>query len=167
MARYFEEVASEIKEKIAAKEFDCDESKTMKLATNYVITELRRHMMLGGHKVQDVKITQENYAELICIVSSGKINSSAAQTVLGEMYKNGGDPSQIIKTKNLAQMDNPDELEEIIDDVLIKNEKSVADFKAGKENALKFLMGQVMSATKGRANPVIVSELLVKKIKGE
>ena len=167
LARYFEEVASEIKEKISSKEFDCDENKTMKLATNYAITELRRHMMLGGHKIQDVKITPENYAELICIVSSGKINSSAAQTVLEEMYKNGGDPSQIVETKNLAQMDNSDELEEIIEDVLSKNEKSVADFKAGKENALKFLMGQVMSATKGRANPVVVSELLAKKIKEE
>ena len=165
LARYFEEAASEIKEKISCKEFDCDEKKAMKLATNYLITELRKHMMEGGHKIQDLKITPENYAEFICILSSGKINSSAAQTVLAEMYKNGGDPSQIIESKNLAQMDNSDELEEIISEVLSKNEKSVADFKAGKENALKFLMGQVMAATKGKANPEKVQEIIKDKLK--
>jgi aspartyl-tRNA(Asn)/glutamyl-tRNA(Gln) amidotransferase subunit B len=161
---YFEEVISEVKEKINCKEFECDESKTIKLAANYVIGELRRHMVLGEHKIGEIKITPENYAELICIVSSGKINSSATQTVLSEMYKTGGDPSQIIEEKNLVQMDDSVELEKIIDEVLAKNEKSVVDFKAGKENALKFLIGQTMAATKGKANPQKVQEIIKNKL---
>jgi len=165
LAQYFENVVSEIREKISCKEYECQEEKAIKLAANYIIGELRRHMGEHEHNLADIKITPENYAELICILSCGKINSSAAQTVLAEMYKTGGDPSQIIEEKNLVQMDNSDELEKIIEEVLAKNEKSVADFKAGKENALKFLIGQVMSATKGKANPQIVQEIMKNKLK--
>ncbi len=165
LAQYFENVVSEIREKINCKEYDCQEERAIKLAANYMIGELRRHMGEHGHDLADIKIMPENYAEFICILSEGKINSSAAQTVLAEMYKTGGDPSQIIEEKNLAQMDNSDELEKIIDEVLVKNEKSVVDFKAGKENALKFLIGQVMATTKGKANPQIVQEIVKNKLK--
>ncbi|KKP80326.1 MAG: glutaminyl-tRNA synthase (glutamine-hydrolyzing) subunit B [Candidatus Moranbacteria bacterium RIFOXYA12_FULL_35_19] len=164
LAEYFEQVVSEIKEKIKCKEYECVEDKAIKLSANYVITELRKYMVLENHKIQDLKITPENYAELICIVAGGKINSSAAQAVLAEMYKTGGDPSQIIEEKNLAQMDNSEELEKVIDELLAKNEKSVADFKSGKENALKFLIGQTMAMTKGKANPQIVQEIIKKKL---
>ncbi|HAT74306.1 MAG: Aspartyl/glutamyl-tRNA(Asn/Gln) amidotransferase subunit B [Candidatus Moranbacteria bacterium GW2011_GWF2_36_839] len=167
LAQYFENVVSEIREKISCKEYVCQEERAIKLAANYMIGELRKHMGEHEHDLSDIKITPENYAEFICILSEGKINSSAAQTVLAEMYKAGGDPSQIIEEKNLAQMDNSDELEKIVEEVLAKNEKSVVDFKAGKENALKFLIGQTMSATKGKANPNAASELLVKKMSGE
>ena len=165
LAAYFENVTGEIYEKIDSGEFAIEKEKTVKLAVNYIITELRKHLQEKNENLKDIKITPENYAEFICILSEGKINSSAAQTVLAEMYKTGGDPSQIIEEKNLAQMDNSDELEKIIDEVLAKNEKSVADFKSGKENALKFLIGQVMAHTKGKANPQIVQEIVKNKLK--
>jgi aspartyl-tRNA(Asn)/glutamyl-tRNA(Gln) amidotransferase subunit B len=165
LAEYFEEVASELKEKVQCNEFELDENKTVKLAANYIIVETRKHLAEHGHLMSDLKITPENYAELICIVGSGKINSSAAQTVLAEMYKTGGDPSQIIESKNLAQMDDENELIKIIDEMLTKNAKSVEDFKAGKENAMKFLTGQVMAKTKGKANPQKVQEILKNKLK--
>ena len=164
LAQYFENVASEIREKISCKEYECQEERAIKLAANYIIGELRKHMGEHEHDLSDIKITPENYAEFICILASGKINSSAAQTVLAEMYKTGGDPSQIIEEKNLAQMDNLEELEKIIDEVLAKNEKSVVDFKTGKENALKFLIGQVMAHTKGKANPQMVQEMVKNKL---
>ncbi len=165
LAEYFENVVSEIREKISCKEYECQEERAIKLAANYMIGELRRHMGEHEHDLAEIKITPENYAEFICILSCGKINSSAAQTVLAEMYKAGGDPSQIIEEKNLAQMDNSDELEKIVEEVLAKNEKSVVDFKAGKENALKFLLGQTMAMTKGKANPQIVQEIVKNKLK--
>ena len=164
LAGYFENVVGEIYEKIDCAEFAIEKEKAVKLAVNYIITELRKHLQEKNENLKDIKITSENYAEFICILSSGKINSSAAQTVLAEMYKTGGDPSQIISEKNLTQMDNSEELGKAIDEVLAKNEKSIADFKAGKENALKFLIGQVMSATKGKANPQIVQEMLKEKL---
>jgi len=164
LAAYFEEVISELKEKVRCDEFKVDEKKAVKLASNYIIVEIRKHLSEHNHSMADLKITPENYAELICIVGSGKINSSAAQTVLAEMYKTGGDPSQIIESKNLGQLDDDSELEKIVEGVIRNNEKSVSDFKAGKENALKFLTGQVMAKTKGKANPKKAQEMLKKKI---
>ncbi len=165
LAAYFEEVIGELKEKISCGEFELDENKAMKLAANYMIVEIRKHLIEHSHSAADLKITPENYAELICLVGSGKINSSAAQTVLAEMYKTGGDPSQIIESKNLAQMDDEGELEKIVGEVIANNEKSVADYKAGKKNALKFLVGQVMAKTKGKANPKKAQEMLKNKLK--
>jgi len=165
LAQYFEQVISELKEKKQSGEIKSEEERLVKLAANYIVSELQKHLVKNFQTIKDVKITAENYAELIGIVSDGKINSSAAQTVLEEMYLTGGDPSQIIEEKNLAQMGDASEIEVMVDDVLNKNQKSVEDFKAGKQNALQFLMGQVMAASKGKANPGIVIEMLKNKIK--
>ena len=164
LAEYFEEVISEIREKISSHEIESPEEKVIKLATNYIISELRKHLVENKHSIKDLKITPENYAELVGLVADGKINSSAAQTVLKEMYHTGGDPSQIIEEKNLGQMQDSSELEAAVESVLEANAKSVEDYKAGKQNALQFLVGQVMAATKGKANPKIVMELLKKKL---
>lgn len=164
LAEYFEQVISELKEKIASGEVLAAEEKAIKLAVNYIISEVRKHLAENNHDIRDLKISAENYAEFIGIVADGKINSSAAQTVLKEMYHTGGDPSHIIEEKNLGQMEDSSELEAAVDNVLSANEKSVIDYKAGKDNALKFLMGQVMSVTKGKANPQLVLELLKKKL---
>jgi aspartyl-tRNA(Asn)/glutamyl-tRNA(Gln) amidotransferase subunit B len=136
----------------------------VKLAANYIVSELQKHLVKNYQTINDVKITAENYAELIGILADGKINSSAAQTVLEIMYRTGEDPSQIIKEKNLMQMSDSGELEKIVDEVIAKNQKSVTDYKNGKQNALQFLMGQVMSGTKGKANPKMVIDLLKKKL---
>lgn len=164
LAEYFERVIGEIKEKISSHEIEAGEEKSIKLATNYLISEVRKHLAENNHDIRDIKITPENYAELIGIVADGKINSSAAQTVLKEMYHTGGDPSQIIEEKNLGQVNDTGELEKTVDAVLAANEQSVADFKAGKENALKFLMGQVMKQSGGKANPQVVMEMLKQKL---
>ncbi len=164
LAAYFENVVSEIEEKIECKEFLLSREKALVLSANYMITELRKHLMINGEGISELKITPENYAELIAFVGEGKISSSGAQVVLSEMYQTGADPSQIIKEKNLLQMSDVEELEKIILEVLAKNEKSISDFKAGKENALKFLVGQVMAASKGKANPQVAEGLLRKKL---
>ena len=164
LAEYFEEVASEIAEKINCGEFDVKIDKALKLATNYIITELRKYLADNSQEIKDIKITAENYAEFILIVASGKINSSAAQTVLAEMFQTGGDPSQIIEVKNLSQLNDTGELSKIADDVLKNNEKSVSDYRAGKENALKFLIGQIMKESRGKANPQIAEKMLKEKL---
>lgn len=165
LADYFESVVSELEEKVASDEAELDRERVVKLAANYVISELRKHLIKNNEAVKYIKVTPENFAELIAMVASGKINSSAAQTVLDQMYHHGGDPSQIVEEKNLAQTSDAGELEGIVEEVLAGNAKSVEDFKAGKENALKFLMGQVMAATKGKANPQVVMEILKDKLK--
>jgi aspartyl-tRNA(Asn)/glutamyl-tRNA(Gln) amidotransferase subunit B len=164
LAEYFEQVVGEIKEKISSHEIESSEEKVIKLAVNYIVSELRKHLIENKHDIRDIKITPENYAELIGLVADGKINSSAAQSVLREMYHTGGDPSQIIEEKNLGQMEDSSELEAAVESVLAANSKSVEDYKAGKQNALQFLVGQVMSATKGKANPKVVLEMIRRKL---
>ena len=165
VAEYFENVVSEIKEKLKCREFAAEEGKCLKLAANYIVSELQKHLLKNNQNIQDIKITPENYAELVAIIASGQINSSAAQTVLEEMYQTGGDPSQIIEAKGLLQMDDEDELNKIVEEIIDKNEKSAEDYKNGKSNALQFLVGQVMKESNGKANPQLVLGLLKKKIK--
>ena len=164
-AAYYEAVVSELEEKVDSHEVELPIEKTCKLAANYMITELRKHFAKTGENISHIRITPENFAEFIAIIAVGKINSSAAQTVLEEMYRGGdNDPSHIIERLNLAQVSDEGELETIVDAVLVANERSVADFKAGKQNAFQFLIGQIMKETKGKANPQIVSEILKKKL---
>ncbi len=163
-AAYYEQVVSELESKIASGEAPLEREKVSKLAANYMITELRKHLAKEGEHIKDIRITPENFAEFIGVVAGGKINSSAAQTVLEEMYRSGADPEHVIDEKNLAQVSDTGELETIVDTVLSANEKSVTDFKAGKENAFQFLIGQVMKETKGKANPKVAAELLRKKL---
>lgn len=164
LANYFENAASEIKEKISCGEIKSSQEKAIKLAANYMITELRKHLSEDGDSIKDIKITPENYAELVGFVACGKINSSAAQTVLAEMYKTGGDPSQIIESKNLSQLSDEGELKKVVEEILADNEKSVLDYRSGKDNALRFLVGQMMAKTKGKANPKVAEEMLKKKL---
>lgn len=164
LAEYFENVISELKEKKNSGEIAASEEKMIRLAANYIVSELQKHLTKNFKTVKDIKITPENYAELVGFLSDDKINSSAAQKVLEEMYKTGGGPSQIIKEKNLMQVSDTGELEKIVDAVISNNQKSVDDYRAGKQNALQFLMGQVMSASKGKANPAVVINLLKKKL---
>lgn len=126
---------------------------------------MRKHLTETDKPIGEFVVTPENFAEFIAIVADGTINSSAAQTVLAEMYKGeDNDPSHIIERLNLAQMSDTGELETIVDTILAKNAQSVADFKAGKQNALQYLVGQVMKETKGKANPGVAKELLEKKL---
>ncbi len=164
LADYFEAVVSEIKEKKESGEVCADEEKCVKLSANYIVSELQKHLMRDAVTIKDIKITPENYAELIGIVADGKISSSAAQAVLEEMYKTGGDPSHIIEEKNLLQVSDIKELEKTIGEIIDKNQQSVEDYKKGKKNALQFLVGQVMKETRGKANPKVVGEILNKKL---
>lgn len=164
LADYFENVVSELEDKVCSGEACLPKEKIIKTAANYIITELRKHLVENNENIRDIKITPENYAEFIGFIASGKINSSAAQTVLQEMYRNGSDPSQVIEEKNLMQMEDDGELEKAIDKVLANNEKSVEDYKGGKQNAFQFLIGQIMSSTKGRANPNVAAKILKEKL---
>ncbi len=168
MANYFEEVCSELEEWVRSEGHDLDEEgkeKLHSLAANYIITELSRMISKESISMKKLKINPENFAELIKIVYEGEINSSAAQTVLAEMFETGADPSHVIEDRNLAQTSDEGELGKIVDKVIKDNPKSAKDYKSGKENAIKSLMGQVMSETKGKANPQVVMKLLKEKLK--
>jgi len=166
-SEYFEGLISELAEKVQSKEIATPLERVTKLAANYTLTELRKRLTENDHSVADLPFTPENYAEFIGLVADGKINSSAAQTVLAEMYRGGDgdtDPTHIIDRLNLGQVSDTEALEKAVAAVLERNEQSVADYKAGKQNALQYLMGQVMKESQGKANPPLVLNLLKKKL---
>lgn len=166
VADYFEHVASELLEKIASGETKSDSKKLLKLASNYFLTEIRKYLSECGGDMRGISISPENYAEFIALVSDGAVNSSGAQTVLAEMMKGvDSDPSHIIEQLGLAQTNNEGEIEKIVSVVIEANEKSVADYRGGKENAFQFLIGQIMKISKGTANPQMAREILLKKLK--
>ena len=164
LADYFEQVVSELETWLKIKKIG-EKQPLVKLTANYLLTELQKLLLSDKTKISDCKISQENFAEFITLIHQKEISSSAAQTVLGEMFETGADPSHIIETKNLRQVSDEEALLKIVKQVIGENSKSVQDYQSGKENALQFLVGKVMAASKGQANPQIVGELLKKEIK--
>jgi aspartyl-tRNA(Asn)/glutamyl-tRNA(Gln) amidotransferase subunit B len=138
----------------------------MKTAANYLINEIPRiafELQVTGYRLQD-RITPENFAEFVIIVSNNIISRPAAQTVLAEMFKTSVDPSHIIGEKNLAQVSDGEELSLLVETVIVSNPMVVEDYKSGKSNALQFLLGQAMKETKGKANPQTLQELFKNKL---
>ncbi len=170
LGEYFEKIASELQEWVKVEEGkerveSPEKKKLYKLAANYLITELQKLTKKSGNEDIVEKITAENFAELIKMIYMKKVNSSAAQKILKIMYKTGGDPSDIAGLEKLLQLSDSSELENIIGTVITQNAKVVEDYKKGNENALQFLIGQVMKETQGQANPQIAQEILYKKLK--
>jgi len=160
LGNYFEKVVSELEALAKGAQPAIDKDKVVKLAANYLITELQKLLYQSGVAFEEIKITPENFAEFIKLTAQGVVHSSGAQTLLAEMFKTGEDPSHIVKAKDLAQVSDEEELNAAIGEVLSANPGPVADFKKGKGNALMFLVGKVMAQTRGKANPQVVIEML-------
>lgn len=164
LANWSENVISELEAWIEANgdEADRQEKKLAKTAGNWIISELLKHLNADGKRIEDLKLTAENFAELVCLIYQDKINSSAGQKILEVMHDKGGDPTDIMKELGLEQMDDKAALEKIVKSVLNKNKTQVEQYKGGKTNVLQFFLGQIMAETNGKANPKIVKELLEK-----
>jgi aspartyl-tRNA(Asn)/glutamyl-tRNA(Gln) amidotransferase subunit B len=132
--------------------------------SNWIIGPLAAGMSATNLAINQIPFSKENFTDLIKFVDEGKLSNLAAKEVLAQMFTNKKSPQEIIEEKNLSQVSDKEELALFISEVLKENPKSVQDFKAGKENALMFLVGQVMKKTKGKANPKIVQELLKKTL---
>ncbi len=155
-ASYFEHVVSEL-----ATDKKTDPT-AIKLAVNYLNTDLRKLIHETGTPISEMLVSAENFAELIGLLHEGSITSSAGKMVLEEMFATGKDPSNIIEEKGLAQVSDISLLEKIVLEITVAHPKVVADYKAGKQNALQFLLGQLMAKTKGKANPEVSKEILKK-----
>jgi aspartyl-tRNA(Asn)/glutamyl-tRNA(Gln) amidotransferase subunit B len=158
---YFEKVVSEFDPNLPREKL----SRLIKLATNYLTTDLLGLLKGASVKGEDFLITPENFAEFISLIEEGKISSKIAKIVLEEMFKTGADPSHIVEEKGLVLITDKEKIEKIAHQVISENQKAVLDFKKGKETALQFLIGQVMAKTKGKANPKLAREILLKILK--
>ncbi len=164
---YYEKIVSEIvnlskeaslKDSVDKKEY----AELARVAANYTLTDLQS--LLKGSIGDDFSITPENFAEFVLLIHKGKMSSTIAKTVLKEMFKTGGDPSNIIREGGLTELKDESEIEAIIETVLSDNSKAVDDYKKGKEVSIKFLVGQTMAKTGGRVDPEVISEIIKRKI---
>ncbi|MEM7344068.1 MAG: Asp-tRNA(Asn)/Glu-tRNA(Gln) amidotransferase subunit GatB [Chloroflexota bacterium] len=133
---------------------------TPKLISNWISGELFR--LLGEHEVDitNIKIDPADFVALIGLVKSKAINQNAAKKTLGVMFETGKSPKNIVKDLGLQQISDSGELVEIAQQVLADNPDAVEQFKAGKETILNFLVGQIMRATRGKANPKMAEQVL-------
>ena len=161
LGEYFEKIISELPPRISKEKLQ----KLIKLATNYLITDLQGLLKGASASGEDFLITPENFAQFITLIADGKISSKIAKIVLEEMFKTGADPSHIIEEKGLSLITDEKEVEKIVQKIISENQKAVSDFKKGKETALQFLIGQVMAKTKGKANPEIAKNTLTRILK--
>jgi aspartyl-tRNA(Asn)/glutamyl-tRNA(Gln) amidotransferase subunit B len=164
LADWTENVLSELDAWIEANgdEEERQEKRLAKTAGNWITSELLKHLNADNKRISDLKITAENFAELISLVYQEKINSSAGQRILEEMYNNGGDPTDIMKMMGLEQMDNTKELEKVVKKIVEANPNQAKDYRSGKTALIKFFIGQAMATTDGKANPKIVQKILEK-----
>jgi len=165
LSGYFENVVSEFEEWLCAERGKDnlpkgEENKIHKLLANYLISDVQGLMQGKEFVAKGFKITPENFAEFVKMIYKNEISSKVAKMVLLEMFNTGEDPSNIVDENKWRQMSDDSELSKIIEGVISKNPKAVDDYKAGKQNSLQFLAGQVMAVTRGTANPDAVQKIL-------
>jgi aspartyl-tRNA(Asn)/glutamyl-tRNA(Gln) amidotransferase subunit B len=131
-----------------------------KAIANWILGELYRLMKEQSIGIESVKIPPTHLGQLSVLVTNGTLSSTLAKEVFGEMFATGSAPAQIVKAKGLAQISDSAQLQAIIAQVIRDNPKPVADYLAGKVTVIKFLVGQVMRATQGKAHPQLVGDFM-------
>jgi len=152
LANYFESVVA--KSKSSAKNVH-----------SWIAGEFMRYLNDSGKNIEDAALASESFARLIDMVTDKTIGGNAGKTVLVELLKNGGDPAQIVKDKGLAQVSDKNFIQEAVKKVIDDNPGEVEKYLAGKETLLQWFVGQVARVTRGKADPNIAKDLLVKDLK--
>jgi aspartyl-tRNA(Asn)/glutamyl-tRNA(Gln) amidotransferase subunit B len=135
-----------------------------KICANWQMGELAAALNREERDIASSPITPQMLASVVARVSDGTISGKAAKQVFEVMWKLGGTADQIIQREGLRQVSDAGAIEKVVDQVLAANARQVADYRAGKDKAFNSLVGQVMKATQGKANPAQVNEILRKKL---
>jgi aspartyl-tRNA(Asn)/glutamyl-tRNA(Gln) amidotransferase subunit B len=136
-----------------------------KLASNWLMGSVNEYLNAEQKELDDVALTPVGLAKMIQLIEKGTISSKIAKKVFKDLIEKGGDPEQIVKDKGLVQISDEGELLKMVSEVLDNNDQSIEDFKSGKERAIGFLVGQIMKASRGKANPQMVNKILLEEIK--
>lgn len=131
-----------------------------KAAANWLMGDLSKHLNAGEATIDECLVTPERLAGLLALLDKGTISSKIAKTVFEEMWSSGKTAETIVQEKGLVQISDEGAIIAVVEAVIAASPQSVADYQAGKERAIGFLVGQVMKQTKGRANPELVNKLL-------
>jgi aspartyl-tRNA(Asn)/glutamyl-tRNA(Gln) amidotransferase subunit B len=162
-ADYFEQVASEIADQSKGKSGSSKEF--LQLAVNYLTSDLQSLIKEKNVEFKDIKITPENFAELVLMAGNKEITSRVAKDVLRIMSEKGEDPSQIVEREGLKQNNDESSIHDVVDKIIKDNPSEIEKYKKGKESVMQFLVGQGMKETKGSVNPAILTKVLKEKLK--
>lgn len=135
-----------------------------KLSTNWLMGDVSAYLNAEQKDLKDTKLTPAGLAGMIKLIEDGTISSKIAKKVFKELVENGGTAEEVVKAKGLVQISDEGALRDIVTQTLDANPQSIEDFKNGKDRAIGFLVGQIMKATKGQANPPMVNKLLNEEI---
>lgn len=131
-----------------------------KQVSNWIMGDVLRRINDEEIEIEDLKFKPKDLADLLELINQDKISNNIGKKVLRSMFETGNPPAQIVKDEGLIQISDEGELREIVEKVLSENEQSIIDYKNGKDRALGYLVGQVMKATRGKANPQMVNKII-------
>lgn len=137
-----------------------------KSVSNWIMGDLLGHLNTSGLELNAVPITGQGLGELVGLIGKGTVSNKIAKTVFKEMLQSGKLPQQIVEEQGLVQISDEGAIKAIVVEVVAANPQSVEDYRAGKDKAIGFLVGQVMKQSKGKANPGLVNKLLVELLQG-
>ncbi|WP_299324726.1 Asp-tRNA(Asn)/Glu-tRNA(Gln) amidotransferase subunit GatB [uncultured Gemella sp.] len=135
-----------------------------KLASNYLMVDVNAYLNKVQQELKDTALTAEGLAGMIKLITDGTISSKIAKKVFAELIEHGGDAAQIVKEKGLVQVSDSGQLLAWVNEALDNNPKSIEDYKNGRDRAIAFLVGQIMKASKGQANPQMINKMLLEEI---
>lgn len=135
-----------------------------KTVSNWILGYMTVLLNKNSMDFDSIKITPDNMAKFIKLIEDGVISSNTGKRIMEEMFDTGGDPNEIIEKKGLAQNNDREEILRIVENVINKNPGCIEDYRNGKKNAARFIIGLIMKETRGRANPTIVNELVLEKL---
>ncbi len=135
-----------------------------KLASNYLMVDVNAYLNKVQKELKDTALTAEGLAGMIKLITDGTISSKIAKKVFAELIEHGGDAAQIVKEKGLVQVSDSGQLLAWVNEALDNNPKSIEDYKNGRDRAIGFLVGQIMKASKGQANPQMINKMLLEEI---
>jgi len=143
-----------------------DHSKA-KMVSNWLLGDFSRLLNAANIEIENARVSPDLLAEMLSLIDKGTVSGPAAKAVFEEMFYTGKRASEIVAEKKLSQISDSCELRKVVKRVVADNPKAVADYKAGKQQALTFVTGQVMKATRGRANPALVKDILIDELGGK
>ena len=142
----------------------CKNAGDDKAVANWLLGDVSAYLNNEGIEIDAFPIKPENLGEMVALIKGGVLSSKLAKKVFAEMLKADKSPKVLVKELGLEQVSDEGAIAAIVDEVLAENPQSIADFKAGKDRAIGFLVGQVMKKSRGKANPGMVNKLLVEKM---
>ena len=137
-----------------------------KAVANWLLSDISKILNEKELEPSDIPFTAEHLAKLVELIEKGTISSAIGKKVVTELFENPKDPEEIIKEKGWIQISDEGAIKEVVEKVIAANPQSVADFKAGKDKAIGFLVGQAMKETKGKANPQMLNKMFLEELKG-